>query len=575
MAKSNKTKKPNNKGNKYNQPVVTTESVIKKLESASPLQASKVLIDMELYDQQSSLEVLESIYEDFDTGGNIIDELVTPIFYNVIDASFQHPKLNKVFQPEKHNLTPSKVINEVKSFDYSQYEANEKKDKWEYSNEDLAQKKNRHEYYANKDSYNKAVAEGKESGEYYNFRDGTKMKIHRNKFDEDFDEYRQENTDQKTHVDHILSGSKVHKAFKNLPLSDEDLKSIINMEENYAMMVGGDNQSKGNERTAFQFAMSGKKDKNWKGYTAKQKARMFGKDVKAGVASSSMAAGLAAKNQAKSRAVGDLILLCFKPLYFEITDIFKNGICHNTGTDEAIKAITFRFKRVSKFIMKEVVPFALDSLKSFFSDLVTFFFTALGGLIIALFTKAISLVIKGFKAIVEAIKIAFSKDKKLTPSQKADAILKLLATTVVTLVVEYFQEQLMGFLNGTPFEVLKEIITLLVSGIASSIIVYFLDKLDLFSVKGEMRAQRVKEIFEMRIQQVKENTDAFETAAIEKLARDKLQFRGITEQMSKAIDNKKDVNKSVYNMADFMKIDLKIKSTDDFMDLLEKGNLAI
>jgi hypothetical protein len=559
---------------KYKQPVVTTESVIKKLENASPLQASKVLIDMELYDQQSSLDVLEGIYDDFNTGGNVVDELVTPIFYNIIDASFQHPKLNKIFQPEKHNLTPSRVLNDMKNFDYGEYETSQHKEKWEYSNEDITQQQNRHEYYANKDSYKKAVAEGRESNEYINFRDGTKMKAHREQFDDDFDEYRQENTGEKTHVDHILPGSKMHKAFKGLPLSDDDLRSIINMKENYAMMVGGDNISK-NDSSASQFALRGKKDKSWKGYSVEQKATMFSKDAKAAVASSSYASGLAAKNQAESRAVGDLILLCFKPLYFEISDIFKNGICHNTGTDEVVKAIIFRFKRVSQFLMREVVPFALDSLKSFFSDFVTFFFTALGGLIIALFTKAISLVIKGFKAIVEAIKIAFSKDKNITPSQKADAILKLLATTVVTLVVEYFQEQLMGFLSGTPFEILKDIITLMVSGIASSLVVYFLDKLDLFSVEDEMRVQRVREVFDIRIQQVKENTDAFEAASIEKLAKDKLKFRSITEKMSDAIYSKSNVNETVYDMADFMEIDLKIKSTDDFMDLLKQGSLSI
>jgi len=559
---------------KDKQPELTTESILKKLESASPLQASKVLIDTELHDQQSSIDILNSIYDDFDSGEGVVDELVTPIFYNIIDAFFQHPKLNKIFQPEKHNLTPSKVLSETKSFDYNKYATQEHKNSWEYSNEDITQQKNRSAYYTNKDSYNRAKAQGKESKEYYNFRDGKKMKAHRQQFADDFDEYRQENTNQKTHVDHILPGSKVHKAFKNLPLSDEDLKSIINMEDNYAMMVGGDNVSK-NDKTAFQFALKGKKDKNWEEYSREQKARMFGKDMKAGASSTIYASGLASKNQAKSKAVGDLILLCFKPLYFEISDILKNGICHNTHTNKATQAIKYRFKRVSNFLMREVIPFAKESLKSFFSDFVTFFFTALGGLIIALFTKAISLVVKGFKAIVEAIKIAFSKDKKLTSSQKADAILKLLATTVVTLVTEYFQEQLMAFLNGTPLEALKDIITLLVSGVASSLVVYFLDKLDLFSVKDEMRTQRVKEVFDLRIQQIKENTDAFETAALEKLAKDKLKFRSITEQISNAIDNKKNVNDSVHELANFMKIDLKIKSTDDFIDLLTENNLAI
>lgn len=126
---------------KDKQPELTTESIIKKLDNASPLQVSKVLIDIELYDQQSSIDVLNGIYDDFDSGAGVVDELVTPIFYNIIDASFQHPKLNKLFQPEKHNLTPSKVLNDVKSFDYNQYGMLKHKDKWEYSSEDIVQQR--------------------------------------------------------------------------------------------------------------------------------------------------------------------------------------------------------------------------------------------------------------------------------------------------------------------------------------------------------------------------------------------------------------------------------------------------
>jgi len=130
-------------------------------------------------------------------------------------------------------------------------------------------------------------------------------------------------------------------------------------------------------------------------------------------------------------------------------------------------------------------------------------------------------------------------------------------------------------MSAMPDNFIKDIALALLSGVASTIVVWGLDKFDLFSVKDEVRAKRVGEVFDLRIQQIKENTDAFEAASIEKLAKDKLKFRSITENMSKAIESKSNVNDSVYDMADFMKIDLKIKSTDDFMALLKQGSLAI
>ena len=139
-------------------------------------------------------------------------------------------------------------------------------------------------------------------------------------------------------------------------------------------------------------------------------------------------------------------------------------------------------------------------------------------------TKSLEIIVKGFKSIVEAIRIAFSNDSKYTPSKKGDAILKLLSTTIVTLVIEHFNDQIMVFLKDTPFDFLSDIATIILSGIASTFVVYFLDRIDLFSAKKEIQTQKVKEIFEMRIVQIKENTDAFEAASIEKLAQDRLQF---------------------------------------------------
>ena len=75
------------------------------------------------------------------------------------------------------------------------------------------------------------------------------------------------------------------------------------------------------------------------------------------------------------------------------------------------------------------------------------------------------------------------------------------------------------------------------------------------------------DIFELRIEAIKKNSDIFEKASLEALAKQKLQFRKIADNTSHAIDNNLPVNETVYQMADFMNIDLKVKSTDDFLHL--------
>lgn len=145
---------------------------------------------------------------------------------------------------------------------------------------------------------------------------------------------------------------------------------------------------------------------------------------------------------------------------------------------------------------------------------------------------------------------------------------------MVTYVSFTFEQVISPYVDMIPVvgEHLKEATGIMVSGIGSTLVVWLLDQADIFSTKAELRTKRVKEVFEMRIQQIKDNTDAFEQASIAKLARDKLQFRSLTEHLSRAIDDDSNVNSDVEAIADFMKVDLKIRSSDDFMALLENNN---
>ena len=75
----------------------------------------------------------------------------------------------------------------------------------------------------------------------------------------------------------------------------------------------------------------------------------------------------------------------------------------------------------------------------------------------------------------------------------------------------------------------------------------------------------------MRIEQLKKNTDVYESVALENMAKQKIQFTAITERMTQAIKNDEPVSDSVLDVADFMQIDLQVRSMDDLMALLSNN----
>ena len=56
------------------------KKAIEELEYASPLEISRLLQQIELYDEKSSQEVLDEVYEKFDSEEHLEDEVLKPVF---------------------------------------------------------------------------------------------------------------------------------------------------------------------------------------------------------------------------------------------------------------------------------------------------------------------------------------------------------------------------------------------------------------------------------------------------------------------------------------------------------------
>lgn len=558
------------------------DGMLDELNETSPLQMSKKLIEYELYDQQDSIAVLDQVYEEFEDGGDVIDGLVTPVFLNICDGLVKHPKLGL----QKSGITATRLVGEIKNFSY---------DDVHKSKRDVIQDKANLDQ--NTDS-NTRVRKYKRD----DYEDKKRMKEYKDTYlkTKSRDEYTNKNKvkDKKPQPDHVVSlKSAVSEYGKSKFLSKKELKETLNKDFNFAVTNGSLNQSKG--------AQDNKDAVNNTGtiageQTEKTKQRMIDKEKESrkqveGELNSTVGDNLLkdgkkvfhgksklvnqAKDQAiedgKNKALGEVVILIIKPVYYEFSDIFKNGMVANLNVSDKIEAFIMRMKRVKDYVLKNCVGGVFDIIKDLLKNFVSMLINGIVNAFVGLLKRVLKVISEGFMSVVEAFKIMMKPSEELSSAQKADAITKLLATTVVTFLGAYFENSVLGFMDGTVLEPFKDIIMIMLTGIATTVVVWLLDQADIFSVKDEKRMMRVKEIFELRIEAIKKNTDIFEKASLETLAKQKLQFRKIADDMGQAIDNNLPVNDTVYQMADFMKIDLKVKSTDDFLELLKTNEKIV
>ena len=62
------------------------KEAVGRLKTASPLEATQILQQMELYDAKSSQEVIDEVYVQFKSGENMKDEVLKPVFMSVVDG---------------------------------------------------------------------------------------------------------------------------------------------------------------------------------------------------------------------------------------------------------------------------------------------------------------------------------------------------------------------------------------------------------------------------------------------------------------------------------------------------------
>ena len=257
------------------------------------------------------------------------------------------------------------------------------------------------------------------------------------------------------------------------------------------------------------------------------------------------------------------------------SDIIKNGLKEGVDSDSTIEALKIRFGRVKRYVLDNALKFLGDNIWEFVKGFISSLIEGIISLFIGIFKQILKVVKEGIKVFVQAGKILFGKNaKQMTAAQKGDAIIKILGGSVISICGIGIEALLNKIGIGEPFSV---VLSTILAGIASTMFMLLLDKIDLFSVKAEKRRMRIEEIFDERIKDIKNVEQTFDTAAIETMRIQKLQFSAIESQLKDGIErnNIDDINSSLFKLASFMQVDLGYDNQVDFVDKFDDMNISL
>ena len=636
------------------------KKAIEELEYASPLEISRLLQEMELYDEKTSQEVLDEVHEKFDSAEHLEDEVLKPVFMSVIDGLLEATSGGRAAR--KKGLTASRVVEECTSFSYDDLEDNHTNvngyteykninhdeieyqvqlEKWKKDgkNGDRPQyngsvnSNSTQEYVRSNLEDSSAMNDYKEKQRHgekkikYEYTGKDNLYVSQNNMPVN---YNDETHRKQAQPDHIVPLKQLHEQYKhNYALDDSDLKRIANSESNLAITSAEINQVKRDmtnkqyiewmdehgkpldentkkimlqkqkeatksiesdvnktvaknlvgkgqvDEKAMKNAVNEFKENNGQAPTEEQRNQIEQNLIKK---KTNEIRGTAVKNaagQAKDYAVGNLILFIVKPIYYEISDIFKNGLKEGVGADSGTQALGIRFTRVKKYVMTHAKAFFGDSILDFVKGFVSSLIEGIISLFVGMLKQVLKILKEGVKIIVGSVQILFGKNAKaMSPAQKGDAIIKLIGGSVIAISGVALESLLNKIGIGEPWSV---VLSTMLSGIASALFMYILNKADLFSTKAEKRYERVKEIFDERIKDVQEATELFDRVALETMKEQRLQFESIQEEINTGLESNDidSINTGLYKLADFMKVDLPYSNTKEFCDYMDSEEVLV
>lgn len=580
----------------------TPDEIRKAIAQASPLEMPRVLNNIELYDQKNSQEILDEIYQEFESGKDKEENVVIPVFTAIVDNFLRKSRAGRELQSK--GLSTTRIVDECRHFSYTSSEfsilgMNQSNKDANNLGSTIGSNVNNNVGYGVTQKYDRSLYEDKGAMNAYKvnkFSSGNKttkdeydtsrtVYLERNNKDQRTSDAINGRFDRQAETDHCVPLHKVHEQLKgNCLLTDKDVKEIANAEDNFAITSREINNKKRAD-TNVDFVENGKADELNLDETAK--ATMKRKAAEAQKAIENKANKRVIKNYVQDNAlrqkvneeliseaakgakagagiaVGTFIVEVFKPMYYELKDMLLHGIEPPMGVSDKSEALGLRLQRIRIYLSEKWKDIASGGITDILKTALNALISGIINLFFGVVKTFLTYIRDGFTALVSMIRILADSEK--SAAQKGDAVLKLVATTVLGMAGSSLANLVPGF-NSLP-EAVQLVVQGIVIGCGAVLVFRALEALDLFAVKAEMRYARVQEIFDARRQAMEEAADAYDEAAMEQLTKQRAQFSTLSAAINQGFNdnNMEVVNNGLLEMADFFKVDIPYRSREEFV----------
>lgn len=203
--------------------------------------------------------------------------------------------------------------------------------------------------------------------------------------------------------------------------------------------------------------------------------------------------GAEAGKMGLQQSLGLLLIEFLTASFDEIIDMYKHGLHAGAQDDGFFAAVKVRLERIAVRVAATwkgaVIAFKDGAISGFLSNLVTM----LVNMLVTTGKRIVRMIRDGMMAILAALKMALFPPKGMTRAQAGDAAIKLLGvalTTSLGLLAEELVEKSVTLFFTTHMPLLAPfapsvavVIVATMTGVASALLVYWLDHLDLFGVR--------------------------------------------------------------------------------------------
>lgn len=218
--------------------------------------------------------------------------------------------------------------------------------------------------------------------------------------------------------------------------------------------------------------------------------------------------GIEASKMGLQQAIGCVVVDFFAGIFDEIQDAYQNGFKDGVGKDTFFEALAERLRRVATAVLDDwknvVVALRDGAISGALSNILTTFINAFW----TTAKRIVRMIREGFMSLLRAVKMLVVRPEGMTAAQASDAALKLFASGVLTgvgvIAEEYIEKALLPTLSAIPVigtfgSTVIAALTGGLVGIASALVVYSLDKIDLFNVNTSRRHAFVVEELDSRL----------------------------------------------------------------------------